>query len=410
MERESSSDLSKKTHPEAFLSSDDNLDPLHLYIKEVRQIPLLSTKEVFALGARIFSGQVALSSLKELASADNLSFTQSEKIRKILSAKGAPTLIAQFNQRLNNPPQPEKEKAYQSHQQFLEVYKKHKNQIAKQLAGIEKEESAQVKEELLDAFLDRKIALASAGAEAHKKLVQGNLRLVINYAKKLRRKAEGIHLLDLIEAGNEGLMVAAAKYDFRRGCFFSTFATSWIMLYIRREIDNSATTIRIPTAARDKLAKLKRHNGSNTSYNDEVADSAVRAESTISIHTIIGDGKDTELLDVLQNQTRSLEEAVLEDELRQTVAAAVRSLSPRSQGIINSRWGLTGGRERTLEEVGRQHNVTRERIRQIEARSLHELQKELQDFRPCDPKTTPIRTKRAAHNAHNGMSKPKPAA
>ena len=144
MERESSSDLSKKTHPEAFFSSDDNLDPLHLYIKDVRQIPLLSTKEVFALGARIFSGQVALSSLKELASADNLSFTQSERIRKILSAKGAPTLIEQFNQRLNNPPQPEKEKAYQSHQQFLEVYKKHKNQIAKQLAGIEKEESTQI--------------------------------------------------------------------------------------------------------------------------------------------------------------------------------------------------------------------------------------------------------------------------
>ncbi len=246
----------------------------------------------------------------------------------------------------------------------------------------------QVLEELDEACHDIAIGEERAQLAKHD-LVQANLRLVVSIAKKYTNR--GLQFLDLIQEGNIGLMKAVDKFEYRRGYKFSTYATWWIRQAITRAIADQARTIRIPVHMHETINKLHRTQRSlvqelgREPRQEEIAsrmgmDSAkVRkvmkiAQEPISLETPIGEDDDGRLVDFIQDtNARSPQETVTQRRLQETIEAVLKTLTPREEAVISKRFGLNGHQEQTLEDVGQEFEVTRERIRQIETKSIRKL-------------------------------------
>ena len=308
-------------------------DPVRMYLKEIGKVPLLSADEEIELAQNMEDGAVA--------------------IEKINVLKG-------------------------------------------RLDGASEEEKAEIKEEIKTLQRD-----VDKGADAKKRLAEANLRLVVSIAK--RYVGRGMLFLDLIQEGNLGLIKAVDKFDWRKGYKFSTYATWWIRQAITRSIADQARTIRIPVHMVETINKLIRisrqllQEYGREPTPEEIAEEMditvekVReilkiAQEPVSLETPIGEEEDSHLGDFIpDDDVPAPAEAAAFSMLKEQLIEVLDTLTEREQKVLKLRFGLEDGRARTLEEVGKRFDVTRERIRQIEAKALRKLRhpsrsKKLKDY------------------------------
>jgi len=261
--------------------------------------------------------------------------------------------------------------------------------IEKQNILIEQEQHAQISIAELKEISKNMVANEKETAAAKQEMIQANLRLVISIAKKYTNR--GLQFLDLIQEGNIGLMKAVDKFEYRRGYKFSTYATWWIRQAITRSIADQARTIRIPVHMIETINKLNRISRTLVQKNgreptpEELAEAMdmpeekIRkvlkiAKEPISMETPIGDDEDSHLGDFIEDSNvMSPLEAATTRGLSEATNEVLASLTPREERVLRMRFGIDMNTDHTLEEVGRQFDVTRERIRQIEAKALRKL-------------------------------------
>ena len=296
-------------------------DPVRMYLKEIGKVPLLSAEEEIELAKNMEAGAVA-----------------KEKIAILKSREENAT----------------------------------------------EEELAEIKEEIKNLQKD-----LDAGDEAKKRLAEANLRLVVSIAK--RYVGRGMLFLDLIQEGNLGLIKAVEKFDYRKGYKFSTYATWWIRQAITRAIADQARTIRIPVHMVETINKLIRVSrqllqelGREPSPEEIAAEMNMPVERVreilkisqepVSLETPIGEEEDSHVRDFIQDDNVPVPaDAAAFTLLKEQLEEVLGTLTEREQKVLTLRFGLEDGRARTLEEVGKEFNVTRERIRQIEAKALRKL-------------------------------------
>ena len=261
--------------------------------------------------------------------------------------------------------------------------------LEKQTVMAELEQHARISIAELKEISKNMVASEKETAAAKQKMIQANLRLVISIAKKYTNR--GLQFLDLIQEGNIGLMKAVDKFEYRRGYKFSTYATWWIRQAITRSIADQARTIRIPVHMIETINKMNRISRQHLQETGEEPDPAKLAElmempedkirkimkiakEPISMETPIGDDDDSHLGDFIEDANNiAPADAAMYSSLREVTADVLESLTPREAKVLRMRFGIDMNTDHTLEEVGKQFDVTRERIRQIEAKALRKL-------------------------------------
>ncbi|MCO6523691.1 MAG: RNA polymerase sigma factor RpoD [Candidatus Schmidhempelia sp.] len=282
------------------------------------------------------------------------------------------------------------EKALNSKATYVPKLETFRDEIAQQitlLQAIEVETNLSI-EQIKD--INRRMSIGEAKARrAKKEMVEANLRLVISIAKKYTNR--GLQFLDLIQEGNIGLMKAVDKFEYRRGYKFSTYATWWIRQAITRSIADQARTIRIPVHMIETINKLNRISRQmlqeigreptpeELSERMQMPEDKIRkvlkiAKEPISMETPVGDDEDSHLGDFIEDTSMELPlDAATSESLRLATSEILSGLTPREAKVLRMRFGIDMNTDHTLEEVGKQFDVTRERIRQIEAKALRKL-------------------------------------
>jgi len=378
---ESAEDMEKMLAQEG-LSIDD---PVRMYLKEIGKVPLLDIDKEMALAKAMFEGVQAAEvlGLKRVSALDDKYDESDDYDTDELSEN------AEISENAN---------AGEVNIQTPEDAEKYADMLLAADAEAQEETKAVV---LSPEEEERLNKLVEVGENAKKALVEANLRLVVSIAK--RHSGKGLSFLDLIQEGNLGLLKAVEKFDYRKGYKFSTYATWWIRQAITRAIADQARTIRIPVHMVETIHKVARVSrrllqelGHEPSV-DEIAKAMnisperVReitkiALDPVSLEMPIGEEEDSHLGDFIpDDDSPSPSDAVSHTMLREQLFEVLHTLTPREEQVLKLRFGLEDGRMRTLEEVGSVFNITRERIRQIEAKALRKLRhpsrsKRLKDY------------------------------
>ena len=355
-------------------------DPVKNYLKQIGQIPLLSAEQEVELSRRIHAGAEAAHILQ----ADRQKYDAPEYIKKN---------SARFSF--------EEDENSRSYNEDLDEDSEKSAEDAEEKADEEKAMEAVENGPLSEERRQELLKTRRDGLNARRSLSEANLRLVVSIAKK--HVGHNLAFLDLIQEGNIGLIKAAEKFDCDRGFRFSTYATWWIRQAITRAIADQARTIRIPVHMVETINKVIRvsrqllqelgHDPSPEEISaemnmpvDKVREILKIAQEPVSLETPIGEEEDSHLGDFIPDEAASEpSEAASFTLLKEQLVDVLGTLTPREEKVLKLRFGIEDGRTRTLEEVGKEFNVTRERIRQIEAKALRKLRhpsrsKKLKDF------------------------------
>ena len=355
-------------------------DPVKNYLKQIGQIPLLSAEQEVELSRRIHAGAEAAHILQ----ADRQKY-------------GAPEYIKKNSARFSF----EEDENSRSYTEDLDEDGEKSAEDAEEKADEEKAMEAVENGPLSEERRQELLKTRRDGLNARRSLSEANLRLVVSIAKK--HVGHNLAFLDLIQEGNIGLIKAAEKFDCDRGFRFSTYATWWIRQAITRAIADQARTIRIPVHMVETINRVSRANhellqelGHEPSPEEiahklhlplEKVEEVMRiGQEPISLETPVGEEDDSHLGDFIQDdEAEEPADAASYAMLREQLAGVLKTLTPREERVLRLRYGLTDGRMHTLEEVGEEFNVTRERIRQIEAKALRKLRhpsrsKKLKDY------------------------------
>ena len=356
-------------------------DPVKNYLKQIGQIPLLSAEQEVDLSKRIHAGAEAAHILQ----ADRQKY-------------GAPEYIKKNSARFSF----EEDENSRSYTEDIDEEGNEKpSEDAEEKAAEEEAMEAVENGPLTEERRQELLKTRRDGLNARRSLSEANLRLVVSIAKK--HVGHNLAFLDLIQEGNIGLIKAAEKFDCDRGFRFSTYATWWIRQAITRAIADQARTIRIPVHMVETINKVIRvsrqllqelgHDPSAEEIAaemnmpvDKVRDILKIAQEPVSLETPIGEEEDSHLGDFIPDEDASEpSEAASFSLLKEQLMEVLDTLTPREKKVLELRFGIVDGRTRTLEEVGKEFNVTRERIRQIEAKALRKLRhpsrsKKLRDF------------------------------